>query len=197
MQIVDYNRSVDQSLDCLTNLNNQCVTGPPQMLMKKIFGNLKQSIKDRCTNDDNLKEFLDNLMCLDTADKVEQVRRCSDKHIRILQAVSDLATENRMSAMCCALQEHQDCMEKTIRDQCGSSQAEFFKTLIAEYADEMVMVQCDNFNSMEKCATNLPADQWNVLKPLIETAPGDPVFKSDFKTPVPIMVKMLGKFYKS
>lgn len=167
------------------------------LFMKNLFGNIKQTIIDRCENPENLQEFLENLQCLDSDAKVESVRQCSDKHIRVLEAVSGFKPEARIGAMCCAFQGHQDCLEKTVREQCGESQANYFKSLIAENADEMALAQCDNYNTLAKCSVNLPTEQWSVLSPLFDAAPSDAQFKHNYKTPIPIIIKMLDKFYKS
>lgn len=185
------------SMGCLISMNDKCVTGPPQLFMKKLFGSIKQSISDRCDDPENLQEFLDNLQCLDTDAKVEAVRKCSDKHIVILEAVSNFKPEARSGALCCAFQGHQDCLEKVVREQCGDSQANYFKSLVAENADEIAFRQCDNFNTLAKCGSNLPADQWTTLSPLFDADPADARFKHSYKSPVPILVKMLDKFYKS
>ena len=48
---------------------------------------------------------------------------------------------------------------------------------------------------MDKCAANLPAEVWAKMKPVIEADPGEE-FPHNYKTPVPILYKMIEKYLK-
>lgn len=88
----------------MTNFNEKCVTGPPKLLLKKIYGTVKRGLDERCDNENKASEFVENVKCLDTEEKVEAVRMCSDKHIKLLEKVVELEFGQRTGPLCCSFQ---------------------------------------------------------------------------------------------
>ena len=74
------------------------------MFLKKIYGKVKQGLDERCDDDAKATEFVENLKCLDSDDKIESVRRCSDKHLKLLEKVGELEFGQRTGPLCCSFQ---------------------------------------------------------------------------------------------
>lgn len=126
-------RTAQESVSCLNDFNENCVTGPPQMFLRKIYSTVKKGLDERCTDGDKAAEFVENLKCLDTDQKAETVRMCSDKHIKLLEKVAELEFGARTGPLCCAFQAYKSCSMDAITGVCGESQANYFQSILMEY----------------------------------------------------------------
>src|SRR5699024_6658407 len=105
----------------------------PQIFLRKIYGSVKKGLEDRCTDDDKASEFVENLKCLDTDEKVESVRMCADKHIKLLEQVAALDFGQRTGPLCCSFQAYKQCTIDAVKSACGEEQANYFLDIIMEY----------------------------------------------------------------
>lgn len=121
------------SIDCLSDFNENCVLGPPQILLRKIYKTVKEGLNERCNEDDKAHEFVENLRCLDTEEKIEAIRVCSDKHVKLLEKVGELDFGRRTGPMCCAFQAYKQCAMDSIKDACPPDQANYFQSILMEY----------------------------------------------------------------
>lgn len=99
-----FDSAARESLGCVTNFSEKCVTGPPKLLLKKIYGTVKRGLDERCDNENKASEFVENVKCLNTEEKIEAVRMCSDKHIKLLEKVVELEFGQRTGPLCCSFQ---------------------------------------------------------------------------------------------
>ncbi|KAI2808181.1 hypothetical protein BLOT_006123 [Blomia tropicalis] len=186
-------RNARESLGCMKDFSNTCVIGTPKMYLSKIYNAANKSLEDHCTNEDRSKEFLETLSCLDTDEKVERVRKCSDKHILMLEKAVDVEIGQRAGPMCCTFEAYKNCILDTVKEVCSEEDANYFLSIIMEYADELVTVTCQRFSSLDKCASNLNSEFWGAIKPIIDAAEPGP---HNYKTSIPIMYRMIEKFIK-
>ena len=128
-----FNRIATDSLNCLNEFNENCITGPPQILLRKVYDKVNNGLDGRCNDKEKSAEFIDNIKCLDTEQKVETVRMCSDKHIKLLELVSKLDFARRFGPTCCAFQAFKTCSLDSMRTVCGEEEANFFESLLLEF----------------------------------------------------------------
>ena len=114
-----------------------------QIFLSKIYSNVRKGLDERCTDTDKANEFVDNLKCLDTDDKVEAVRTCSDKHVLLLEKVSNIGDMlQRTGPLCCAFQAYKKCTIDTVSKVCGTDQANYFLSIIMEYVSKQSSRTC-------------------------------------------------------
>ena len=90
-------------------------------------------IEDRCSDEDHANDMIDTLKCLDTDEKIGRIRKCSDKHIKLLEIVVDSGMENIAAPACCSFYAFQECTVKTFTDICGEKALDYFKNILNEY----------------------------------------------------------------
>lgn len=135
-----HHRTAHSSIDCLSEFNENCVVGPPQILLRKVYSTVREGLNERCNDDDKAYEFVENLRCLDTEEKIEAVRMCSDKHVKLLEKVGELDFGRRTGPMCCAFQAYKQCAMERINEVCPPDQANYFQSILMEYVSFVLQV---------------------------------------------------------
>lgn len=130
-------REGEKGVTCLENFLNDCIEGPPKPVALGLIKKIKKNMANRCHDDDASQELLDAVACLDTDAKVEEIRKCSDKHLKLLEIVADSDLVVKASGLCCGFYAFKDCMTGVFRRHCGDAGVEYFKTMLLEYVSEI------------------------------------------------------------
>lgn len=101
-----------------------------------MYKTVREGLDERCDDDDKANEFVENLRCLDTEEEIEAVRRCSDKHVKLLEKVAEFNFGQRTGPMCCAFQVYRQCAVDALKDACPPDQANYFQSILIEYVSE-------------------------------------------------------------
>ena len=128
----------------MKDYTGECMNGPTKTLSTKMLGSLEGHLNTRCDSAAHRADFLKHIQCFTDAAKAEAIRMCSDKHLVMMEKVSNLPKDLRVGGSCCTAHGLKQCVIGKIHELCSGESGDYFDDMISEVvcidADLMIMI---------------------------------------------------------
>lgn len=189
--VVDLCNKAKAGLKCLADHARDCAKGAMKSLTIKVMNDLERHLHTRCDNPDERAEFLKHVQCFHDQSKIDSVRLCADKHMVMLEKVSNLPKPLRLGGACCSSHSLRDCAINKITSLCSGETGDYFNEMIGEIAEENIELVCKEYSDTDRCAAKYDPATWAELKAIMDSEDPAMADKHKYKTVVPLIVKML------
>ena len=93
---------------------------------------MQNHLNTRCDSPPHRVDFLKHVQCFTDKSKAEAVRLCSDKHLVMMEKVSNMAKDLRMGGACCTAHAFRECVIGKISELCSGESGDYFNDMISE-----------------------------------------------------------------
>lgn len=119
-------------LKCLSDQAKECMKGALKSLTVKVMGDLEKHLNTHCDSPPHRAEFLKHVQCFQDQAKADAIRLCSDKHMVMLEKVSNMPKELKLGGACCSSHALRECILGKITTLCSGESGDYFNELINE-----------------------------------------------------------------
>lgn len=98
----------------------------------KVMNDLEGHLNTRCDSPDHRAEFLKHTQCFTDPGKADAIRLCADKHMVMMEKVSNLPKELILGGACCSSHSLRDCAISKITELCSGETGDYFNDMINE-----------------------------------------------------------------
>lgn len=179
------------SLKCISDEAKECSKGAAKAIFTKVMNDLEKHLHTRCDKAEDRAEFLKHVQCFQDPEKADALRLCSDKHMIMMEKVSQLPKELRLGGSCCSSHGFRECVMEKMNSFCPGESADYFENLISEVSEENLELVCKDFSSYEQCDSKYDHDTWHELKSILESDDQALAHEHHYKTILPIIMHMM------
>ena len=110
----------------------ECMNGPMKAVTTKVLGDLENHLNTRCDSAPHRADFLKHVQCFTDAAKADAIRLCSDKHLVMMEKVSNLPKDLQIGGSCCTAHGLKECVVGKIHELCSGETGDYFNDMISE-----------------------------------------------------------------
>ncbi|OTF79923.1 hypothetical protein BLA29_002529 [Euroglyphus maynei] len=153
------------------------------------MNDLVNGINQRCAGPGERAEFGKHIQCFHDDSKAAPIRNCINRHIIMMERVSNLDKPLRLGGACCGSHFFRKCFIDSIQNGCGGDSVDYFNEMIDASIGQNLELMCKELSDINQCEAKFDAKSLSELKTIIES--NEPIGPLKYKTLIPIIVKML------
>ncbi|UXI14490.1 putative ATP-dependent RNA helicase DDX46-like [Sarcoptes scabiei] len=180
-----------EGLKCLTDYAKECSKGPVRAVATKLSNDLEKHLHARCDDPGQRGELLKHIQCFKDQSKADAIRLCSDKHMVMMEKVSNLPKPLRVGGACCSSHSFHECVIGHITKLCSGETGDYFSDMVDDVAEENIDLICKEFTNLDRCDAKFDPAVWTELKGIMASEDPVNVDRHKYKTLVPIIMKMI------
>lgn len=144
------------SIACLQAYSRDCLQGFSKQILGGLLKRGKQQYQSFCGSEKSRLDFRQQMSCLNAPDKMQQFHSCMDASIVRFEFIrsKEVASDNRLSTLCCSYQVYFADITSTLDRLCGSannSAKSFVQKITSGTTNDFLHLICDNHRTMEEC----------------------------------------------
>jgi len=178
-------------IKCLKDQAQECMQGPMKSVTIKVMGDLENHLNTRCDSPPHRADFLKHVQCFTDDAKAEAIRLCSDKHMVMMEKVSNMNKDLRLGGSCCTAHAMRECIVGKVNELCSGETGDYFNDMIQEVTEENIQIVCNEYGSLEQCDSKYDAAAWGQLKAIMASSDVSAMRNHKYKTVIPIIIKMM------
>ena len=118
----------------------ECAKGALKSITIKVMNDLENHLHTRCDNPAERAEFLKHVGCFSDSSKADPIRLCADKHMVMMEKVSNFPKPLRLGGACCSSHALRECAINHITNLCSGETGDYFNDMISDIVSNIIFI---------------------------------------------------------